>query len=89
MARPRACLRLRVTLFLFALRKRKPQLSTPGRSESARRLGSPPIGSTLMTSAPSQARVWVQEGPASYCVRSMIRMPSSAFAMALLVESVR
>src|SRR5262249_8400092 len=84
--RPRGSFRLSVTLFLLAFRKRKPQLSTPGRSESARRLGSPASGSTLMTSAPSQARVWVHEGPASYCVRSMIRMPSSAFAMTLLVE---
>src|SRR5216684_4392894 len=60
---------------------RKPQLSTPGLSLTPRRLASPASGSTLMTSAPSHARSWVHEGPASYWVRSTIRMPSSALAI--------
>ena len=43
------------------------------------RPGSPPPGaSTFTTSAPSQARHWVQEGPASYWVKSKMRKPFSA-----------
>src|SRR6478609_8265227 len=43
-----------------------------------RRPGSPRGGSTLTTSAPSHARYWQQDGPASYWVKSSTRMPSSA-----------
>ncbi len=39
--------------------------------------GSPPGGSTLITSAPRSASSIVQNGPARYWVRSMIRMSAS------------
>src|SRR3954466_7362052 len=40
---------------------------------------SPPPGrSILITSAPSQARSWVQVGPDCTCVKSSTRTPSSA-----------
>src|SRR5881396_2982237 len=81
MARPRSVFRSSVTLFLLALRRRKNQASRSARSDSARRPGSPPGGSILMTSAPSQASISVQLGPASYCVRSNTTIPSSAFPM--------
>jgi hypothetical protein len=35
--------------------------------------------STLMTSAPSQASIWPHEGPAWLFVRSITRMPVSAW----------
>src|SRR6185295_19298608 len=79
--RPRSCLRLRVTPFLFALSRTKKCESRSARSESPRRAGSPAGGSILMTSAPSQPSSSVQLGPASYCVRSRMRMPSSALLM--------
>src|SRR6185503_2490630 len=77
------------TLFLLALKKRKPQLSTPGLSLTARRFASPASGSTLITSAPSHASSWVHEGPASYWVRSTMRIPSSALAMVGLLAQAR
>src|SRR5262245_12951663 len=80
-SRPRGCFRLRVTAFLFAFRSTKKCESRSGRSESPRRAGSPVGGSILMTSAPSQASSSVQLGPASYCVRSRMRMPSSALGI--------
>ena len=44
------------------------------------RPGSPPFGfSTLTTSAPSQARASVQDGPASNCDKSSTRTPSRQF----------
>src|SRR6185369_13010367 len=52
--------------------------SSPGTSGRFRRDCSPPGGSILMTSAPSQPRNWVHVVPASNCVRSRIRIPLSA-----------
>src|SRR3954451_13571317 len=55
--------------------------STSGRSRSWERVTSPRPGcSILMTSAPIQARSWVQTGPAWTCVMSRTRTPSRAFA---------
>ena len=52
-----------------------------------RRPWSPPSGlSTLTTSAPSQARSCVHDGPASNCVRSRMRMPESAAMEDLLTH---
>src|SRR5207247_184953 len=67
-----------VTLRLLALKTRKNIASSPGTSGRLRRDCSPPGGSILMTSAPSQPRNCVQVVPASNCVRSRIRMPVSA-----------
>src|SRR5262245_35853530 len=48
-------------------------------SRSWPRVMSPrPGGSTLITSAPSQPRIWVAEGPAWTWLMSSTRMPSSA-----------
>src|SRR5207245_7338745 len=48
-------------------------------SRSCPRVGSPSPGrSTLITSAPNQARSWVQVGPDCTWVKSRIRTPSSA-----------
>src|SRR5689334_12397064 len=77
-ARPSACLRSIVTLRLLALKTRKNIASSPGTSGRLRRDCSPPGGSILMTSAPSQPRNWVHVVPASNWVRSRIRMPLSA-----------
>src|SRR5713101_6986922 len=79
--RPSGALRSSVTLFLLPFSIRKNQASRSGRSDSARRPGSPPGGSILMTSAPSHASIWAQLGPASYCVRSSTTIPSSALAI--------
>src|SRR5688572_3766056 len=87
-ARPRGVLRFSVTPFLLELRSRKNHASSPRLSESAVRPASPPGGSTLMTSAPSQASIWVQDGPASYWVRSTTRMPASAFGILASLLSV-
>src|SRR5438876_475836 len=84
-ARPRSAFRSSVTLRLLALSKRKNHASVSGRSESARRPGSPPGGSILMTSAPSHPSICAQLGPASYCVRSSTTIPSSALAMRSLL----
>src|SRR4029434_4204808 len=81
-SRPRGDLRLSVTPFFPEFSRRKNQASSPRLSESAVRPGSPSGGSILMTSAPSHASIWVQEGPASYCVRSSTRIPSRALDMA-------
>src|SRR2546421_10491598 len=77
-ARPSGFLRSMVTLRLLALKTRKNIASSPGTSGRLRRDCSPPGGSILMTSAPSQPRNWVQVVPASNWVRSRIRMPLSA-----------
>ena len=56
--------------------------STSGMSRSWLRVTSPEPGrSTLMTSAPNQASIWVQAGPACTCVKSMILMSSRALVM--------
>src|SRR6266403_3674862 len=80
-ARPRGAFRFSVTPFLLEFSSRKNHASSPRLSESAVRPGSPPGASILMTSAPSHASIWVQEGPASYWVRSRTRIPSRAFGM--------
>ena len=50
--------------------------SASGTSRSWLRVTSPEPGrSTLITSAPNQASIWVQAGPACTCVKSMILMP--------------
>src|SRR5262245_10157088 len=79
--RPCSDLRFSVTPFLHEFSSRKNHASSPRLSESAVRPGSPVGGSILMTSAPSHASIWVQEGPASYWVRSRTRIPSRAWAM--------
>src|SRR5271170_64763 len=58
----------------------KYRLSTLGMSCSWPRVMSPTPGrSTLMQSAPNQARSWVQVGPDCTWVKSRMRTPSSAF----------
>src|SRR5205085_5217578 len=52
------------------------------RSRNWTRVMSPrPGGSILMTSAPSQARIWVHEGPDWTCVTSRTRTPSNALSI--------
>src|SRR2546422_1391036 len=80
-ARPRVAFRFSVTPFLLEFSSRKNQASSPFLSERARRPASPPGGSILMTSAPSQASICVLLGPASYCVRSRTRIPSRALGI--------
>ena len=64
-------------LLLFSIVKYR--LSTSGMSRSWPRVMSPTPGrSTLITSAPNQARSWVQVGPDCTCVKSRTRTPSSA-----------
>src|SRR5579871_1387364 len=79
MARPLSVFRLAVTLFLLALSSMKYCESTPFLSVEAPRPCSPRVGSsTLITSAPSQARVRVHDVPASNWVRSTTRTPCKA-----------
>src|ERR1700730_15582330 len=74
---PRGDLRSRVTDFLLALNWWKYQGSSSGWPGRRRLPGSPVFGfSILTTSAPTQASVWVQDGPASNCVKSTTRTPS-------------
>src|SRR6516225_458793 len=74
---PRGDFRLRVTDFLLALNWWKYQGSSSGLPGRSLRPGSPVFGfSILTTSAPSQARASVQDGPASNCVKSTTRTPS-------------
>src|SRR5215467_15940220 len=75
-------------LFLFMFRRQKNEESASGRSAAPpipRRAGSPAGGSTLITSAPSHPSVSQQLGPASYCVRSSTRIPSSALAIVIVL----
>ncbi len=74
-------LRLSVTPFLHEFSSRKNHESSPRLSDSAVRPGSPAGDSILMTSAPSHPSICVQLGPASYCVRSRTRIPSSALGI--------
>ena len=61
----------------------KYRLSTLGMSCSCPRVASPTPGrSTLMTSAPNQARSWVQVGPDCTWVMSRILTPSRALLIA-------
>src|SRR5204863_484722 len=80
---PSALFRLRVRLRLLALNSRKKRLSESGLSRMLRRATSPPFGSSsLMTSAPKNARIWAQAGPAWLCVMSMMRIPDRALLIA-------
>src|SRR5215813_15020502 len=76
---PRSDFKLTVMDFLLALNNRKYQESWPWPDDpcNKKRPASPPCGfSTLTTSAPSQAKASVQEGPASNWVRSRTRTPA-------------
>src|SRR6185503_6372392 len=60
-------------------------------SRSCWRVMSPVGASSLITSAPSQARSWVQDGPDCTCVMSSTRTPSRALVIRsppLLVRSL-
>src|SRR5437588_6315371 len=88
---PRGDLRFNVIDFLLALNWWKYQGSLSGCPGCRRRPGSPVAGfSILTTSAPSQARLSVQDGPASNWVKSTTLTPSrqsnstQIFAMAFL-----
>src|SRR5581483_9548384 len=84
---PRSALMLRVMLRLLQLSIVKYRLSTPGKSRSCVRVMSPRPGiSTLITSAPSQARIWVQLGPDCTWVMSRTRTPVNAFSIARLAS---
>ena len=56
-------------------------LDSLGMNSSARRQGSPSMGSTLITSAPMSASIMPPNGPAIICVNSRILIPSSGPAM--------
>src|SRR5262245_11067910 len=76
-SRPRGDLRFNVSDFLLALNWWKYQGSLSGWPGRRRRPGSPVVGfSILTTSAPSQARDSVQDGPASNWVKSTTLIPS-------------
>src|ERR1700733_13576655 len=60
----------------------KYRLSASGTSRSCSRVTSPlPAFSTLITSAPNQAKSCVQVGPDCTCVKSRMRTPSNALPM--------
>ncbi|KAG1578015.1 hypothetical protein G6F46_015817 [Rhizopus delemar] len=69
---PSGCFRSSAMLFLLRLNMGK----KPAPEPSSRRVESPPIGSTLMTSAPRSASSMPQVGPITMWVNSMTRMPS-------------
>src|SRR5207248_5181262 len=74
---PRGDFKFSVSDFLLALNWWKYQGSLSGLPGCMRRPGSPVLGfSILTTSAPSQARLSVQDGPASNCVKSTTLTPS-------------
>src|SRR5215212_1079291 len=74
---PRGDFRFNVSDFLLALNWWKYQGSLSGLPGCRRRPGSPRPGfSILTTSAPSQAKLSVQDGPASNCVKSTTLTPS-------------
>src|ERR687895_978257 len=75
---PWSVLRLSVILRLLQFSIVKYRLSTSGRSRSCLRVMSPVGASSFTTSAPSQARIWVADGPDWTCVMSRMRMPSNA-----------
>ena len=54
------------------------------------RATSPAFGSSsLITSAPRNASIWAQAGPAWLCVMSMMRMPERAWVMRCLRSCCR
>src|SRR3954453_6400567 len=88
---PSALFRSMTVLRLLLLSSRKKKLSSSGLSLfHSRRARSPPFGfSILITSAPSQASICVQDGPAWSCVKSMTRIPSSAWLIWLSLWPLR
>src|SRR5262245_21323673 len=93
---PRGDFRFKVSDFLLALNWWKYHGSLSGWPGRKRRPGSPVVGfSILTTSAPSQARDSVQDGPASNWVKSTTLTPSrqssstpiSAIAPPLLLKA--
>ncbi len=84
---PSGCLVSSVSERLLLLSMVKYSASTSGMSRSCVRVTSPAPGrSTLMTSAPNQASIWVQAGPACTCVKSMILMPLRGGLQSLLMK---
>src|SRR5579875_604819 len=82
---PPSVFRSRVRLRLLALSIVKYKLSTSGTSRSWTLVTSPrPGGSTLITSAPSQARNWVHTGPDWTWVRSTTVTPERALGPSAL-----
>src|SRR5690606_35511324 len=72
--------RVRERLLLFSMVNYSVSLSAMSRS--CGRVTSPAPGrSTLITSAPNHASCWVQAGPASTWLKSMILMPSSGLLL--------
>src|SRR4029453_15487921 len=68
---PPGDLRSRARLFLLRLSAMNVALSLPQYGGAHARASAPRPGrSTLMTSAPMSPRIWVQKGPATFCVRS-------------------
>src|SRR5678816_1143539 len=89
-ASPRGDLRLMASDFLLALNMWKYHGSSSGWPGRSRRPGSPVFGfSTFTTSAPSQARASVQDGPASNWVKSTTRTPARKSESALLFDTVQ
>ena len=78
---PRSDFMFSVMLRLLQFSIVKYRLSTSGRSRSCWRVMSPVGASSLITSAPSQARIWVQDGPDCTWVMSRTRTPSRALVM--------
>src|SRR6516165_8072057 len=78
-------------LRILLLSSKKKKLSRFGLSAFHSRRARSPYGgrSILITSAPSQASICVQDGPAWSCVKSMTRMPSSAWLILILPMRLR
>src|SRR3954469_1004327 len=85
---PSSVFKSMTVLRLLLFKSRKKKLSTFGLSEFHSFLARSPFGgrSIFITSAPSQASIWVQEGPAWSCVKSMTRMPSNAWLISFLPQ---
>src|SRR5437773_2171617 len=80
-SRPPSLLRSSARLFLFRFNAMKTALSRPQKGGPHARASSPRPGrSTLTTSAPMSPSVWVQNGPATFWVRSTTTIPSSGRA---------
>ena len=78
MSIPASRLRSTARLFLFRLNAKKMALSRAQNGGPQARASSPRPGrSTLMTSAPMSPSVCVQNGPATFWVRSTTTIPSS------------
>ena len=69
---PSGCFRSSAMLFLLRLKVGKKPAPEPSR----RRVSSPPIGSTLITSAPRSPSSMPQVGPITMWVNSTTRMPA-------------